>query len=136
MLKKWFYASASVLMLALAYHLGATNARGQVGASVAAAVLYIHGSFAVSSTGDVYFATYSETGAGAHWSRIGKVGASAPIVAIEDVVENYCHAVALDGSFYVSTDAGRTWQLMGNVFGGPTVVGPETMGALKARYRR
>jgi hypothetical protein len=59
MLKKLFYASASILMLAIAYHLGATTAAAQapgnpiVGAAYSTSS-YNGGVFAFAANGDVY----------------------------------------------------------------------------------
>jgi hypothetical protein len=51
MLKKLFYASASILMLAIAYHLGANTAAAQTpGNPVVAA----QGSFVYAANGDAY----------------------------------------------------------------------------------
>jgi hypothetical protein len=75
MLKKLFYASASILMLALAYHLGATNAAAQApGNPVVAAVQQTACTLAFTSNGDVY------TSCGSGWTRQGNVfGGSTPV---------------------------------------------------------
>ena len=57
--KKLFYASASVLMLAFAYHLGAINANAAKQSSNA--VVAGTSSFVFTANGDVYFSA-SPTG--------------------------------------------------------------------------
>lgn len=57
MLKRFFLASASVLMLALAYHLGASTATASLTSSVAAMIPYSAGSAdmaAITVSGEVY----------------------------------------------------------------------------------
>ncbi len=68
MLKRLFYASASVLMLALAYHLGATSATAQAPGNpvVAGDGLGI----AFTANGDVYRNTIADYSA---WERVGNV---------------------------------------------------------------
>ncbi len=64
MLKKLFYASASVLMLAFAYHLGATNAQGQAGNAVTG-FAYVpsnggqQGLYVMTPNGDVFAHVFS-----------------------------------------------------------------------------
>ena len=54
MLKKLFYASASILMLALAYHLGAQNATAQAGSTIVGVTGGGPGLIVVTLNGDVY----------------------------------------------------------------------------------
>jgi len=81
MLKKLFYASASILMLALAYHFGATSAGAQSGGNVVVnafagggAPISMNGG-AVTAAGDVYV-----TGDWVTWTRLSNVftGAATP----------------------------------------------------------
>jgi hypothetical protein len=54
-LKRLFYASASILMLALAYHLGASTAGAQAPGNSVIAGWYVAGNSAVvTANGDVY----------------------------------------------------------------------------------
>jgi hypothetical protein len=53
MLKKLFYASASILMLALAYHLGATSATAQAPGNPVVAIAGPY-SFVLTANGDLY----------------------------------------------------------------------------------
>jgi hypothetical protein len=70
MLKRFFYASASVLMLALAYHLGANSAAAQApGNPVVAA--FGQSLAVVTANGDVY-ASDSNTYPGP-WHRVANV---------------------------------------------------------------
>ena len=66
-LKRMFYASASVLMLALAYHLGAQTASAQTPGNPVVAAFQTTGGYlyAFTANGDVYY-----NGQGP-WTRIG-----------------------------------------------------------------
>ncbi len=135
--KRLFYASASLLMLALAYHLGATSAIGQTGGIITDAYDPGLGSFAVTSTGAVYFASYggTETPSNPTWSHVGTIPAGSSIVTIQEAGGTVVHAFDANGGFWVSTDYGRTWALRGNVVGAPTPARTESFGQLKTRYR-
>lgn len=52
-LKRFFFASASILMLALAYHLGATNAGAQAPGNAVVAVVPPDGAGSVSGNGAI-----------------------------------------------------------------------------------
>jgi hypothetical protein len=54
MLKRLFYASASICLLALAYHLGATSATAQVGSSNPVVAAFGVAHVVVTANGDVY----------------------------------------------------------------------------------
>ncbi len=74
-LKKLFYASASILMLALAYHLGASTATAQAPSNsvVACGSLQNGGGWltplAITANGDAYHGNES----GTTWTRVGNV---------------------------------------------------------------
>jgi hypothetical protein len=78
-LKRVFYASASILMLALAYHLGAQSASAQapgnpiVGDAGSGAV--------VTANGDVYVIPAVGTASFSHWVLAGNVFSSGPVPA-------------------------------------------------------
>ena len=82
MLKRFFYASASILMLALSYHLGADSARAQSGgggvvsafAGGGASIPMVGG--VVTSTGDVY-----ATSDWVSWTRLSNVFSAGPTPA-------------------------------------------------------
>ena len=140
MARKFFYVCAGMLMLALAYHLGASTAHGQGAGSVLDADDPGLGSYVVTSSGRVYFALYGTNLAPApRWTPKGTILSVAPIVRIQgagtgptgiDVV----HAFDADGNFYVSADGGATWVRRGNVFGAPTPALNSSWGQVKARY--
>ena len=54
MLKKLFYASASILMLAIAYHLGANSAAAQQGSTLSGFTAINPYLFVMTPNGDVY----------------------------------------------------------------------------------
>jgi hypothetical protein len=70
MLKRFFYASASILMLAIAYHLGATTATAQVpGNPIVAAFAWANPYPAViTANGDIYWNS-SANPIGGQWVR-------------------------------------------------------------------
>ena len=72
MLKKLFYASASILMLALAYHFGATSAGAQAPGNPVVGVTYVAAgsAFAVTANGDIYISGYSDL---QHWTLSGNI---------------------------------------------------------------
>ena len=107
--KRFFYVCVGILMVALAYLFGASNRRAEAsGSSVSAAGLDPLGSFVATDNGDVYFGLYPVSGSGARWSLMGNVGSAAPVVAIQGELDNWVHACASDGRFYVSPDNGHT----------------------------
>jgi hypothetical protein len=70
MLKKLFYASASILMLAIAYHLGANTAAAQAPGNPLVGITYGSSAvFAAAANGDVY--VFSGPGPG--WIRYPNV---------------------------------------------------------------
>src|SRR5437879_591490 len=90
MLKKLFYASASSLMLALAYRFGATSATAQAGGN------YVVGSFDVDSDPLVIDANGQMWMLGWHNSRGVRLG-PVPLPKSAPVLEATCSVVA--GSF-------------------------------------
>lgn len=58
MLKRIFYASASVLMLALAYHLGASTVNAQPGSTVTGVTDTGYGVLVMTANGDLYLRTF------------------------------------------------------------------------------
>ena len=72
-LKRLFYASASILMLALAYHLGAGTATAQAPSN---SVVATGDGYVFTANGDVY----QGGGAGSHstWTRISNVFTGGP----------------------------------------------------------
>lgn len=72
-LKKLFFASASVLMLALAYHLGASTATAQAPGNPIANVAFVswpgNGLVAMTTNGDSFFSSDN----GVTWQQTGNV---------------------------------------------------------------
>ena len=79
MLKKLFYASASILMLALAYHLGATTATAQAPGNP---IVGFAGALACTANGDVYGIAGVDPTYG-HWNRVGNIFAGGPTPAAQ-----------------------------------------------------
>ena len=139
MLKKVFYASASILMLALAYHLGATSAHGQ---SANALVGYVQSGnlgFVLTANGDEYVWDSNNPGLGWHYDR--NVGASAGRPAGQFTVftlGNGFYAFTANGDVYKipTLDGPYSWTYVNNVFGTPTPAAQQTFGQIKAQYRK
>jgi len=74
-LKRLFYASASILMLALAYHLGATTAGAQAPGNPVVAAFGVN-SYVVTANGDVYRSPDWYT-----WEKLSNVFAGGPTPA-------------------------------------------------------
>ena len=73
MLKKLFYASASILMLALAYHLGASTAQGQGGGQPIALTGFNGDAIAMLTNGDIYYSNSNLTNGNGQWSYRGNL---------------------------------------------------------------
>jgi hypothetical protein len=140
MAHKFFLVAAGMFLLALAYQLGVTNARGQAAGVVVAVSDPGLGSYVVDASGAVYFTLYGSILAPApHWSFRGTISSSSPIVHIEgagttSTGQDVEHAFASNGDFFVSSDGGRTWSRHGNVFGSATPTAQQSWGQLKSRY--
>ncbi len=136
MLKKLFYASASILMLALSYHLGARIATGQSGEQlmdIAWRMADGH-AYGVSASG----AIYATPGHCQPWSLVGHMPAGCVPVCVLDG--------DVGGSLDIACADGSAWTVQGSVpnisvvpgsqvFGGPTPAARATWGGLKARHR-
>jgi hypothetical protein len=127
MLKRFFYAAASILMLAVAYHLGATNAQGQVGGNMVAA--------GVSNTQAVTFeGEYYQSNDGINFRRTGNIYGGGP--AYSRPVSVYYGIVMLENGDLLESGDLATWTRTTNVFSGPTPAAHVTFGRLKAQYRK
>jgi hypothetical protein len=73
--KRLFFVSASILMLAFAYHLGASTATAQAPSNPVVGITYAQTSIygatvaAVTANGDYYF----DSGSNGHFVRVGNV---------------------------------------------------------------
>src|SRR5882762_6476655 len=121
MLKKLSYASASVLMLAVAYHLGATNARAQSHPSIVA-IAWRHAdgyAYAVDAAGGI-FANPGNCGA---WTRVGQIPAGCtPTCILDGDVGGSLDVGCSNGDFYtlVGTFPSITPLFCSSIYGGPT----------------
>lgn len=74
MARKFMYVCAGILMLALAWHLGATTATAQVG--ISNALVAAEGGYAYSANGDVYIG--SGAASRQTWTHLGNVFTGRP----------------------------------------------------------
>ena len=130
MLKRLFYASSSILMLAFAYHLGATSATAQSGVVVEGASIesFQPNTFPrATACVDRLFRWMGENGALQVYSV--PVPGSQRIVATDPY-----GTVMLENGDWLKPGGGG-WVLVGNLVGAPTPVQRSTWGGEKARYR-
>ncbi len=121
MLKKLFYASASILMLALAYHLGASTATAQSGLF---RVLNPGGPLIIEVGGAVY--TFN----GSAWEQPSL--APPPVPASSLLVGDSQTYMTVDGTTWVWNNQWQSVPLPGS----PTPAAQPTFGQLKAQYRK
>ena len=115
--RKLFYVSASILMLALAFHLGAAMAIGQVSGALSSGAITSDGVYAVSGRTIVV-----EQG--------GSYGQSAPIPGSSPVLAGKLGAaLTADGTIW--SDEGGAWHPAGQFPVGPTAARRQSWGALK-----
>jgi hypothetical protein len=139
MLKKLFYASASILMLALAYHLGATAAHGQSANAVVGNLASGYLEFVLTASGDEYVLNTNNPGIG--WHFYENVGASAGRPASQFTVFAWgdgAYAFTANGDVYKrpNLDGPYSWAFINNVFGSSTPTARPSFGQLKAQYRK
>ena len=128
MLKKLFYASGAVLMLALAYHLGAVTAQAQ---GPGFRVIGENAPF-VAVGNNVYRLDYSG------WRPVppGSGSNTLPPVPVSNLVLYLgSTAITQTGEGWVEDGNTHVWSSIGVVPGSPTPATQETWGGVKARYR-
>ncbi len=122
-MKKFFFACAAILCLALAYHFGATNAQGQSSGSI-------------RWVGDTYIATDSQIWkvSGTGWQTLSEVSDHEPPVPANQVLYYYYQlVVTTSGEAYAWV--GGAWVSRGFIPGGSTPAQSISVGQLKAKYR-
>ena len=136
--KKFFFACAGLLCLALAYHLGAQGAGAQAGDQVVDVAWRRADShaYAVTTSGAI-FATPGHCQA---WSSVGQMPVGCLPVAVLDgdtPVGGSMDFLCSDGRVYTVTGDVPAVSLVpcSNVFGTPTPVQQSTWGSVKVRYR-
>jgi hypothetical protein len=130
MLKKLFYVSASILMLAASYYLGARNAGAQSPGSV-----QVIGPGMVISGGAVYYA--QSPGLTPAWQAVTEL----PPVPVASIVYDDCagngasgRVITASGEGWVNPGANR-WTSIG-IIPGATPAAQPSWGKLKASYRK
>ena len=133
MTKKFFFVCAGLLCLAVAYHLGARSAHGQVSTTIDGAHIWspygpVGSAWITGVVGRVFYSNGAAIAA--------PVPGTARAIATTGIGSSeWPYAVLLEnGDFYYGT--GTSWSFYGNVLGGaPTAGRPTTWGGLKAHYR-
>lgn len=126
MLRRLFYASASILMLALAYHLGVQSARAQ-GSSVAAAEIDFDKSYSLV-IGRTLYGFRTDTG-----KESFVVPGTSPVVACSYFGQGSSEVLLENGDAWATV--GGAWQYVGNVFATTPAAQP-TWGQIKVTYRK
>ena len=130
--KRFFYVSAGLLSLALAYHVGARSATAQLGLVEAGKIdVSISGTgIYTCAVGRTFYTDYAGTAISV------PVPGSARIVATGLGSRGYT-AMLENGDLYWFNQEPSVvaWQYLGNMLGSATPVTRETWGGVKARYR-
>ena len=127
--------SGSFLMLAWAFHLGASSARAQVGASTASLPFQVGTSgnpLAIFENGDVYERPIG----GAGWEyRSNVFGGTASGRTILSAGAEVVAASSGEVFWNAGQHGYAPWVNLGVPPGGPTSIDRESLGQVKARYR-
>ncbi|MBI1798260.1 MAG: hypothetical protein HYR73_01070 [Candidatus Eisenbacteria bacterium] len=133
MAKRFFYVSAGVFLLALAFHLGQLTAHARSAQA-------IEGGNIESTQANTFpratacvnriLRWMDESGGSPHVFPPVPVPGTDPIVSTDPY-----QTVLLENGDWLKFD-GTQWVLIGNLVGGPTPSQPTTFGALKVKYRK
>lgn len=133
MLRRFFYACIGLLLLAVAYHLGAATVNAQAANQVT--VGNINPEFAggiAAVVGRVMIRGSASPGLGA--TPLPAIPGTSPVVAVCGTGAGPdAFAMLSDGDVYMFDGSG--WSLLGNMLGSATQARATSMGALKARFR-
>jgi hypothetical protein len=80
-MKRFFYASAAILMLSLAFHFGYATARAQAPGNP---VVAISGNEVLTANGDVYAGDNYTNGVATNWRLVSNVFTGAPTPALHE----------------------------------------------------
>jgi len=144
MAKRFFYVCAGLLMLAAAYHLGATKAESQgTGTSAVGVAAFWDPStdrerLAVGTASGAVYWTDSSIPGGETWTPAQPIPSSIVAFSGWGVGGWGLVAVAANGDVYRTADpVNGSWLLAGNIFsGGPVQIQRSTWGEVKERFSR
>ena len=130
--KKLFYVSASLFLLAAAYHLGATRAGAQSGAGIegASSQAVPGATVPYRASGVVGRTFYLLNGNGSQVTYPVPIPGTSHVVATDP---GYIMVLLDNGDWLQFTGSG--WDRVGNLLGAPTPAATQSFGALKAKYR-
>ena len=142
MLKRLFYGSASILMLALAYHVGAQSAQAQA-QGIAPSWIGDAGNGHLWAFAVVGRTPYSSNNLADH-GVFPPIPGTGSIIAISatNTDDKMVLAMLDNGDMYAFNNFGGgsngtpAWYRVGNVFAGSTPAHQQTWGQLKAQYRK
>jgi len=127
--KSFFYVSAGLFLLALAYHLGARSVSAQSETIQGASLVYAGAGFRASAVKNGIF--YEKAGGDVIGSPYGTPITSQVLATSADPSGL---GVLLENGDVLRLSNG-TWTSAGNLFGGATQSSTQSLGSLKARYR-
>ena len=133
-LKKMFYASVSILLLALIYHVGSGRASAQSCGTGFVAVENEGGGgqfMGLAANGDVY-TTMTD---GATWTFRGHINGQSFVSLSNEGGGGQFMALESNGTTWVTVSDGAAWTQKGNIGGAATSARTQSFGALKASYR-
>jgi hypothetical protein len=132
MAKRFFYVCGGLLMLTIAWHLGATSVQGQAVSQPGPANIERNGPIECVVGRSLWVSSDGEQPCSA------PIPGSSPIIAVGGAVAaGGFRALLENGDFYFTQsglDCGP-WIYGGNIFGASTSAQSSTWGQLKARYR-
>jgi len=136
MLKKLFYASASILMLALAYHFGAASAGAQSPGTIQGASAGPATGYATGVVGRTFY--YKRHNSNEPGGTVpDPVPGDSPVIATQGSGPGSIQVAVLEnGDVYSRNLNESAWVYFGNLVGSPTHAAQQTWGQLKAQYRK
>ena len=130
MTKKFFYVCCGLLMLTIAYHLGASSATAQSGEVQLGSIDYGSGNHYSVVVGRTLYRLSS--GSTAEPSPSVPIPGSSPVIAVNGIGLG---AMLANGDVYEYDGSSQAWLLKGNMLGQSTFAPSATWGQVKSRYR-
>lgn len=132
MIRRAFYALASILLLAIIYHLGASRADGQ-GSVVLSGVNVESNGQCTAVAGRILYEI--EPATGFHEAVTQPIPGTANIVASGPGCGRYT-VILENGEVWCTGSISGPWEYRGNIASIPTPLSRQSIGNLKSRYRK
>jgi hypothetical protein len=137
--KRFLYVAAGILLLVVAYSVGAHRADAQAsGSLIGVAGSYASGLVALDSSGQLY---YRRAGATTSWQPLGFCPPGIPVVLNYEPLSGNTFEVGMSNGdvyqFWFQGPAGPlTFVFLGSVFGGAVQIDPRSWSEVKEMYRK